>query len=197
MGKIIFVVLLLVAIVLFFLWLYLSPEKENIEEDLTCQTDEDCMVFGQTGDCNCGCYYKSDLPADSGGECFCQAPTSCQCVDGKCEAVFEEMTFEKCIELGNPAMESYPRQCQTNGQTFVEENCFKDENILTLADARIIAKESECGDNLEDTYMCNEATGTYWLDLSIEKEGCNPACVVDISTREAVINWRCTGLIEE
>ncbi len=28
--------------------------------------------------------------------------------------------FEECIAAGNPAMESYPRQCMANGQTFVE-----------------------------------------------------------------------------
>ena len=28
--------------------------------------------------------------------------------------------FEECIAAGNPAMESYPRQCRANGQTFVE-----------------------------------------------------------------------------
>ncbi len=30
--------------------------------------------------------------------------------------------FEDCIKAGNPAMESYPRQCRTNdGRTFVED----------------------------------------------------------------------------
>ena len=30
-------------------------------------------------------------------------------------------SFEECIAAGNPAMESYPRQCMANGKTFVEE----------------------------------------------------------------------------
>ncbi|MAG20263.1 hypothetical protein CL618_02420 [archaeon] len=29
--------------------------------------------------------------------------------------------FEECVKAGNPAMESYPRQCRANGKTFVEE----------------------------------------------------------------------------
>jgi hypothetical protein len=29
--------------------------------------------------------------------------------------------FESCIAAGNPAMESHPRQCAANGQTFVEQ----------------------------------------------------------------------------
>lgn len=28
--------------------------------------------------------------------------------------------YEKCIAAGNPAMESYPRQCRSHGETFVE-----------------------------------------------------------------------------
>jgi hypothetical protein len=30
-------------------------------------------------------------------------------------------TFEACANAGNPVMESYPRQCSANGQTFVEK----------------------------------------------------------------------------
>ena len=38
------------------------------------------------------------------------------------ETFVPEITnFEECIAAGNPAMESYPRQCRANGITFVEE----------------------------------------------------------------------------
>jgi len=30
-------------------------------------------------------------------------------------------SFKECVAAGNPVMESYPRQCKANGQTFVEE----------------------------------------------------------------------------
>ena len=30
-------------------------------------------------------------------------------------------SFEECAKAGNPVMESYPRQCIANGNTFVEE----------------------------------------------------------------------------
>ncbi len=30
-------------------------------------------------------------------------------------------SFEECVAAGNPVMESYPRQCAADGQTFVEE----------------------------------------------------------------------------
>jgi len=191
----------------------LAPEDEEVSQDdgedkvnesQECIDDSYCVVFGETGDCNCGCYHKDNLPSETGGECFCATPDSCKCVDGKCEGVFKDSpedinNFDECIKAGYPALESYPRQCKTeDNQTFTEENCVDQEtkSILTLADARQIAIESECGDTLKDTYVCNENTGTYWIDLDIEKSGCNPACVVNIITREAVINWRCTGLIQ-
>ena len=60
-------------------------------------------------------------------------------------------------------------------------------------------ENSECveeGKALYDIYTCNENTNTMWIDLDLEKDGCNPACVVDLETRTAEINWMCTGDIE-
>lgn len=151
------IVLLVIAIVL---WIYSTGFVEIPEEAKNCVNDEDCIVFGETGDCNCGCFNK-DYQWVSGGQCFCAAPTSCKCVNGKCEGVFEEMC-----------------------------------NGMSLTEAKEIAINSECGDRLKENYMCNEYTGTWWIDLDIEKEGCNPACVVNVETGTAEINWRCTGLIE-
>ena len=53
-----------------------------------CVVDSDCVVFGQDGDCNCGCYDKDDLPMGTGGDCFCAAPESCECVDDVCFGVY-------------------------------------------------------------------------------------------------------------
>jgi len=74
-----------------------------------------------------------------------------------------------------------------------EESCGE----MTLAEAKEIALESDCvkEGNLKETYLCNDFTGTWWLDLEIDKPGCAPACVVNVVTKEAEINWRCTGLI--
>ena len=38
-----------------------------------------------------------------------------------CSEAVEITNFEECIAAGNPAMESYPRQCRANDITFVEE----------------------------------------------------------------------------
>jgi len=48
----------------------------------------------------------------------------------------------------------------------------------------------------EKTYFCNEGTGTFWIQLNLTKQGCNPACVINVANKTAEINWRCTGLAE-
>lgn len=80
-----------------------------------------------------------------------------------------------------------------------EEFCQKKgtDKKLSLSEAKDIAFLSECGDRLKETYICNEITGTWWINLDIEKKGCNPACVINVETKTAEINWRCTGLIME
>ena len=81
----------------------------------------------------------------------------------------------------------------------IEGYCIDKESgkRLSLSEAKQIAINSECNEQgkLKDTQVCNEDTGTWWIDLDIEKEGCNPACVIDIETKTAKINWRCTGVL--
>ena len=68
---------------------------------------------------------------------------------------------------------------------------------MLLSDAIFIANASDCMLNgtLVATYQCNNDTGTWWIDLDPFEDmpDCNPACVVDIETQEAEINWRCLG----
>lgn len=95
---------------------------------------------------------------------------------------------QKCLR---PWEESCPSdvQCTKEGT----------DHSLSLSDAKVIAEDSTCvheGD-LDEKAICNEVTGTWWIDLDIEKEGCSPACVIDVETMQADINWRCTGLLSE
>ncbi len=68
---------------------------------------------------------------------------------------------------------------------------------MDLEEAKEIALASDCVENgtLKDTNQCNADTGTWWIDLDIEREGCSPACVVDITEGTSEINWRCTGVV--
>lgn len=81
------------------------------------------------------------------------------------------------------------------------ETCIKTDTgeKMTLSEAWEIVLTSECVEEgaLSSEYFCNEDTGTWWIDLlEIDKPGCAPACVVNVSTGEAEINWRCTGLLQ-
>lgn len=70
---------------------------------------------------------------------------------------------------------------------------------MTFDIAKEIALNSNCSkEGILDInkYKCNSYTGTWWMDLEVEdKPLCNPACVVDIETKQVEINWRCTGAI--
>ena len=73
-------------------WIYQSisaPQGITEAEAKNCEVDTDCVVFGEDGDCNCGCFNKN-YQWKKEGDCFCAAPKSCKCVNGKCEGVFEE-----------------------------------------------------------------------------------------------------------
>ncbi|MBN2330548.1 MAG: hypothetical protein JXC85_01925 [Candidatus Aenigmarchaeota archaeon] len=159
------------------------------------------------------CLSAGDFPSSCLiGACGCAPGNShevktCDCGEGKCfdgnECRVNVIDFLTCAEAGNGILESYPLQCRTpEGQTFVDELNYcssPDGVIMSLEDAKQIALGSECvdGAQLTEYYMCNFYTGTWWLDIDLEKAGCNPACVVDIVKREAEINWRCTGALPE
>jgi len=70
---------------------------------------------------------------------------------------------------------------------------------MKINEARQIAAASQCTEkgSLQNVSMCNENTGTWWINLELEnpQQGCSPACVVDIEKKTAEINWRCTGLL--
>ena len=70
---------------------------------------------------------------------------------------------------------------------------------LTYAEAKQIALTSDCvkDGTLKETHFCNENSGTWWIDLNLNKAGCAPACVINVATKTAEINWRCTGLIPQ
>ena len=74
---------------------------------------------------------------------------------------------------------------------------------LTLTEALVQAglPGSACSEmgTLSGAGSFNESSHTWWLDWvpasSYAKPGCNPACVVNATSRAVEINWRCTGAI--
>ncbi|MGC9310308.1 MAG: hypothetical protein ACP5E4_01135 [Candidatus Aenigmatarchaeota archaeon] len=72
---------------------------------------------------------------------------------------------------------------------------------MHINEALIAAGSGKCTDFgiLTEDYLCNDYTGMWWLGLAPyePKAGCNPACVVNVATGQAEVNWRCTGALPE
>jgi predicted lipoprotein with Yx(FWY)xxD motif len=67
---------------------------------------------------------------------------------------------------------------------------------MSQADALAKAQNSSCAQAGEISVIgtYNNNSDTWWFDITENKSGCNPACVVS-SNGSAEVNWRCTGLI--
>jgi len=115
-------------------------------------------------------------------------------------------TERSILKLNNIGCELYIRDNEIKGSTDMGLLCTDlPEKVTSVMPepmsekiARSIAETSECTESgaLKDTAIYNESTKTWWLDLDIDKPGCNPACVV-FEDESVEINWRCTGLIED
>jgi hypothetical protein len=155
----------------------------NTNNNIT--TEQKCINAGGTvKTMNC-CKTASDFPnLCLIGACGCALEASketkiCDCGDeNKC------FNGEKCV-----ARAINDTTTQTNNTKF------RVGASLTLEQAKAIALR-DCGYPVkEQQQTCNSNTGTWWFDLDVAKAGCNPACVVNLTTKTAEINWRCTGLI--
>jgi hypothetical protein len=69
---------------------------------------------------------------------------------------------------------------------------------INLFEAQKIFDASQCSreGSAKPEHFCNETTGTLWIDIMAYRKGCNPACVINVKTKTAEVNWRCTGAIE-
>ena len=86
---IVIAVLVIVAIFVLVSKLGNNPNPSGINSGTECVLYSDCVIVGQEGDCGCGCYGKDNVPISTETGCFCAVPTSCKCVEGYCEEVFE------------------------------------------------------------------------------------------------------------
>ncbi len=117
--------------------------------------------------------------------------TACQYgIEAPTDESMNISNFEECINAGNPAMESYPRQCRANGQTFIENIELPTDKPLDL-----VRIESECtqgGGNWLAEYKECEYLSKEWCDENGgEFKECESACRNDpeaeICTMQCVI----------
>jgi hypothetical protein len=81
----------------------------------------------------------------------------------------------------------------------LKETCSTSDNKTSLSyETALALANADCGSQggFLSTHICNNATGTWWIDMDIVKPGCSPACVIDVVKRTAEINYRCTGLAQ-
>jgi len=130
-------------------FIFLNNDKEEVPELIGGDTDgHGCLV--------------------AAGYQYCPTNDKCQrmweeyCEDFKDQ--FKVFNFEDCLEAGNPAMESYPRQCRHEDKTFTEE--------LGLADSCGIP-----GANwLEEKQECEYAPKDWCENKQGEFHECESAC---------------------
>jgi len=162
--------------------------------------------------------FPSGVPQEGGQEGLTAAQVNEGILD-RCQEECEGYGYLEgvCVwptEVETPALELWgcvlegTRHCGNEGQCKCfcqklketgEEFCVKEGTgyTMSLTEAKLVAQGGECllDSSFTDVYYCNEFTGTWWIDLDLEKEGCNPACVIDVQTGDSEINWRCTGLV--
>ncbi|MFZ3073654.1 MAG: hypothetical protein WA093_00775 [Minisyncoccales bacterium] len=108
-------------------------------------------------------------------------------------------TFEDCVAAGKPVDGQKPhRRCVVaDNLAFIEiETCKAPTGeSMDYYTAQRIFDASQCaieGSADSDPY-CNPNTGTWWIDILTFRKGCDPACVINVITKKAEVNWRCTG----
>jgi len=107
-------------------------------------------------------------------------------------------TFEQCVAAGKKVIGDKPnRRCIVNDDlAYIEiESCAAPTGeSMNIYDAQKAFETSQCSrEGSPDKHYCNENTGTWWIDIVAYRKGCSPACVINVATKKAEINWRCTG----
>ncbi|MFP4424574.1 MAG: DUF333 domain-containing protein [Candidatus Woesearchaeota archaeon] len=103
---------------------------------------------------------------DDGQVGICVLPDGTECeewayMNGECPI----NNFEECVDAGNPVMESYPRQCEADGEVFVEDISYEDK-CENLYDGKWLPEFTECEGISEE--QCKELGGSF--------DSCASAC---------------------
>jgi len=91
----------------------------------------------------------------------------CIVILSACTAI-EVNNFESCVSAGNPVMESYPRQCNHDGITYVEEiedQLFQCQEEQRYAEICITLYDPVCADGYtysNSCFACKEPSVEYY-----------------------------------
>jgi hypothetical protein len=173
---------------------HVCTEEENLATACTLEYAPVCGkailntggIMYQTFGNGCSACSGMKVVSYTPGECSVEIPTdTCSDQKGSNITLAEAVNIAKSSECGD----NLNLDCACPSGYELEGN---------ICTPNCYYETPQCGTpsiQCERTYFCNIGTGTYWINLNLEKEGCNPACVVDIVNKSAEINWRCTGLV--
>jgi serpin B len=94
-----------------------------------------------------------------------------------------------------PQLEPDPPSPEPSGENVCTDR--ETQASMSLERAMQLATDSECSQEgqLAETGVCNDDTGAWWIDLKMDKPGCNPACVINLNDDSVEISYRCTGAL--
>ncbi|MCU0653214.1 MAG: hypothetical protein MUD10_03055 [Candidatus Pacebacteria bacterium] len=113
----------------------------------------------------------------------------------------EIASFEQCVAAGKEVVGEKPnRKCIVSlDLAYIEiMTCTAPTGeFLSIYEAQRLFDSGPCSieGSAKGEFICNDGTGTWWVDIQAYREGCNPACVIDVVTKKAEVNWRCTGAL--
>lgn len=140
------------------------------------------------------------IPENQNNESKSEASTS---TSQTASSTPEIKTFEECVAKGYKVEGKSPyRDCTVNDNlVYLEvETCKAPTGeSMSYFEALNLFNNEHCSweGSPKETHFCNETTGTWWIDIQTYRKGCNPACVINVATKKAEVNWRCTGAIEK
>ncbi|HHQ45358.1 MAG TPA: hypothetical protein ENN13_04395 [Candidatus Altiarchaeales archaeon] len=156
-----------------------------------CETKQKCLRIWEES-----CPGMDELACETDADCI---PLPSDCHPHVCINLIYRENYESpevCTMMYDNQAAYTPEDCACVDGQCANKKLSTGEKI-TIQKAYEIAENSDCiaEGPLGDVVFYNENTGTWWIDLDVEKPGCAPACVVSEESQTAEINWRCTGLI--
>ena len=94
------------------------PDKTPDKDQLVC-TAEYAPVCGKI-EVQCVTAPCDPIQQTFSNRCNAEVRNAFDIVEGECVPDSVVTDFTSCADAGNPVMESYPRQCRSNGKTYVE-----------------------------------------------------------------------------
>jgi hypothetical protein len=105
--------------------------------------------------------------------------------------------FDDCVAAGKKVDGEAPhRRCVVSDTlAYIEiETCKATTGeSMNIFEAQRIFDASACSreGSAKEIHVCDEANGTWAIGILTYAKDCDPACIIDVKTKTAKIDWRC------